>query len=55
MTDRRDFLRMSGMAASSAPFFVRNLLSKPPSGTIHRAMRLDRIAVALAEFSRSGN
>lgn len=37
MTDRRSFLRNAAGAALSAPFFVRELLSKPPSGTLHLA------------------
>ncbi|HXJ38614.1 MAG TPA: Gfo/Idh/MocA family oxidoreductase, partial [Bryobacteraceae bacterium] len=37
MTDRRSFLKQSGAAALSAPFFVRELLSKPPSGTLRLA------------------
>jgi predicted dehydrogenase len=37
MTDRRSFLRNAGSAALTAPFFVREMLSKPPSGTLHLA------------------
>jgi predicted dehydrogenase len=37
MTDRRSFLRNAGTAALSAPFFVREMLSKPPSGTLRLA------------------
>jgi len=37
MTDRRSFLRNTGSAALAAPFFIRELLSKPPSGTLRLA------------------
>lgn len=37
MTDRRSFLRQTASAALSAPFFVRELLSKPPSSTVRLA------------------
>jgi predicted dehydrogenase len=36
MTDRRSFMRIAGTALS-APFFVREMLSKPPSGTLRLA------------------
>src|SRR3954447_22152416 len=35
--DRRSFLRQSGAGGLAAPFFVRELLSKPPSGTLRLA------------------
>ena len=37
MTDRRSFFRTAGSAAVTAPFFLRELLSKPPSGTLRLA------------------
>ena len=37
MTDRRSFLRSAGSGAFAAPFFIRELLSKPPSGTVRLA------------------
>lgn len=37
MTDRRSFLQSAGSAVLSAPFFIRELLSKPPSGTVRLA------------------
>jgi len=37
MTDRRSFLRTLGSAGISAPFFVREMLSAPPSGTLRLA------------------
>ncbi len=37
LTDRRSFLRTAGGAALTAPFFVRDLISKPPSGTLRLA------------------
>src|SRR5690242_20972097 len=36
-TNRRDFLKKTAGAAVAAPFFVRQLLSKPPSGTVRIA------------------
>ncbi len=35
--DRRTFLRNAAKTAVAAPFFVREMLSKPPSGTLHLA------------------
>ncbi|MCU1329703.1 MAG: oxidoreductase domain protein [Bryobacterales bacterium] len=35
--DRRTFLRQTVTGAVAAPFFLRELLSKPPSGTLHLA------------------
>jgi predicted dehydrogenase len=35
--NRRSFLSAAGSAAVSAPFFIRELLSKPPSGTLRLA------------------
>jgi len=37
MSDRRSFLRNAGSAALTAPFFIRELLSKPPSATVRLA------------------
>jgi predicted dehydrogenase len=37
LSSRRSFLRQTAGAAVAAPFFVRNLLSKPPSGTLRIA------------------
>jgi predicted dehydrogenase len=37
MTDRRSFLSSAGSAVLAAPFFVREMLSKPPSGTLRLA------------------
>src|SRR5436305_843964 len=37
MTDRRSFLTSAGRAAIAAPFIVREMLSKPPSGTLRLA------------------
>src|ERR1700734_2653690 len=37
VTDRGSFLSPAGGAALAAPFFVRGLLSKPPSGTLRLA------------------
>ncbi len=35
--NRRSFLQSAGATALTAPFFIRDLLSKPPSGTIRLA------------------
>src|SRR5947209_6422780 len=37
LTSRRSFLSKAGSAGIAAPFFVRELLSKPPSGTLRLA------------------
>ncbi len=37
MTNRRLFLRNAGTTALTAPFFVREMISKPPSGTLRLA------------------
>jgi predicted dehydrogenase len=37
ITDRRTFLRTAGQAGLAAPFLIRELLSKPPSGTLRLA------------------
>ena len=37
ITDRRTFLRDAAAATVTAPFFVREMLSKPPSGTLRLA------------------
>jgi len=37
MTDRRSFLRTVASAGITAPFFVRQMLSAPPSGTLRLA------------------
>jgi predicted dehydrogenase len=37
IADRRTFLRNAGQAGLAAPFFIRELLSKPPSGTLRLA------------------
>ncbi len=37
MSDRRSFLRNAGATALTAPFFIRELLSKPPSATVRLA------------------
>src|SRR3954451_1543643 len=37
MNDRRLFLRNAGSAVLTAPFFVRELMSKPPSSTVRLA------------------
>ncbi|HXA52088.1 MAG TPA: Gfo/Idh/MocA family oxidoreductase [Candidatus Acidoferrum sp.] len=36
-SNRRTFLRQTATAAATAPFFVRNLISKPPSSTVRVA------------------
>ncbi len=36
-TDRRSFLRHAGSAVLTAPFFVKEMMSKPPSGTMRLA------------------
>ena len=47
MTDRRSFLRSAGSATVAAPFFIRELLSKPPSGTVRLAGSQPPIASVL--------
>jgi len=37
MSDRRTFLKQTARAAVAAPFFVREMLSKPPSGVVRVA------------------
>ena len=36
-TNRRTFLKQTAQAAVAAPFFVRHMMSKPPSGTVRMA------------------
>src|SRR6266404_2040513 len=36
-SNRRSFLKQTAQAAIAAPFFVRQMISKPPSGTVRVA------------------
>src|SRR5215468_3704542 len=36
-SNRRSFLKQTARAAVAAPFFVRTMISKPPSGTVRVA------------------